>query len=276
MLTVLRAREPLDAQIQRHIDNTLAASKEKVVVSIQDRTKRASMRFIDQVDTIIDEFVDNGFVHEGDDIYTWLKRQEQEGIKGNHVKHLATYFREQLQELLEAYEGDDEDLAEAYDCYDDDQHLALIGFYADIISDADKFYENKKRNRKPRKRKTLTADKQLARFKYLKEFPEFQLESIDPEQIIGATQLWVYNTKYRTVGVYHTDVHGGFKVKGCTIQGYDPKRSIQKKLRKPEDVLSRVLSGGKIILKKIHTEVNCKETKLNGRINNNIVLLRAL
>jgi hypothetical protein len=49
---------------------------------------------------------------------------------------------------------------------------------------------------------------------------------------------------------------------------------VSKTLRKPKDVLSRVLDGGKVVLRKVMGEINSKPQELNGRINKDTILLR--
>ena len=95
--------------------------------------------------------------------------------------------------------------------------------------------------------------------------------SINPEKIIGASELWIYNTRYKTLGVYYAvNVNRGLSVKGCTIQNFDKDTSIQKTARKPQEVLE-VLN--KRSLKKQLKEMKTKEQNMTGRINSQTILL---
>ena len=49
-----------------------------------------------------------------------------------------------------------------------------------------------------------------------------------------------------------------------------------KTIRKPDEVLVRVLEGGKIILRKVLDEINAKHSEMNGRLNNETILLRVV
>src|SRR5690606_4676088 len=104
-------------------------------------------------------------------------------------------------------------------------------------------------NRKPRRIKKKSPAKQIARIKYLKEHEN--LKSVNPLDIIGASQLWVYNVKYRNLGVYHCPNAHGFEMKGTTLLNFDEKTSVSKKLRKPEEIIPTVLEGGKVQLRKV-------------------------
>ena len=66
----------------------------------------------------------------------------------------------------------------------------------------------------------------------------------------------------------------GLSVKGTTILGFDENLSIQKTIRKPDDVLKEFKSAGKVKLRKFLDEINSVDTKLNGRCNPDTVLLK--
>jgi hypothetical protein len=92
---------------------------------------------------------------------------------------------------------------------------------------------------------------------------------------VGCSQLWVFNTKTRKLGVYNSDP-GGLGVKGSTLLNYDAITSKQKTLRKPEDILPEVVKSGKITLRKILPGIKAVEQELTGRINSDTILLRAI
>ena len=98
-----------------------------------------------------------------------------------------------------------------------------------------------------------------------------------------AEELWVYNVKTRKLGQYKArvlDPRGmnrpgtGLMVKGTTIQGFDEETSIQKTLRKPEQQLKEFGKAGKVVLRKFLGNIKATETKMNGRLNEHIVLLK--
>jgi hypothetical protein len=66
----------------------------------------------------------------------------------------------------------------------------------------------------------------------------------------------------------------GLSVRGTTIIGYDQDSSVTKKLRKPEQIIPQVLNEGKFGLRKIMSVIKTTETKANGRINEETILLR--
>lgn len=145
--------------------------------------------------------------------------------------------------------------------------------------------ETAKVTRKPRKRKPKSAEKLVEKLKYLKVDNRFKLASIQPEQIIGATELWVFNVKTRKIGKYvasNIDPKGmardgsGLSVKGTTIIGFNETESIQKTVRKPEEKLQEFKDAGKVKLRTFIEDINAVDIKLNGRINPDTVLLKVI
>ena len=141
-----------------------------------------------------------------------------------------------------------------------------------------------KANRKPRKR-IRSKEKMVAKLKFRVNDEKFQLASINPQEIIGAEELWVFNTKTRKLGRYiasskdplHQRREGtGLSVKGTTVIGFSEDESIQKTLRKPEEKLKEFKDAGKIKIKKFLDEINAVDIKLNGRINPDTILLKTL
>ena len=67
---------------------------------------------------------------------------------------------------------------------------------------------------------------------------------------------------------------GSLSVKNSSIVGFDAAASVQKTLRKPTEQLKELASNGKPAAKKWFKGVRTTETKLNGRIGTDIILLK--
>jgi len=154
-----------------------------------------------------------------------------------------------------------------------------------VNAELDFIIEQAKATRKPRKPKARSASKVVEKLKFNKADDKYSLASIDPTLIVGANELWVFNTKTRKLGKYvasSIDPKGlardgtGLSVKGTTIIGFDEKESIQKTLRKPEEQLKAFKAAGKVALRKFLDEINTTDTKLNGRCNPDTVLLKVV
>jgi hypothetical protein len=152
----------------------------------------------------------------------------------------------------------------------------VIAYYDQIIVDALKIAGEAKESRKPRARKKKSPDQLVSKMQYLGKFDELNLESIPAKQIIGSTQLWVYNTKTKKLGVYHAEDAGGFGVNGSTLTNYNEGKSVGRMLRKPKDVLTNVMKSGKLALRNILPALTTVEAPLTGRINKDTILLKVL
>jgi hypothetical protein len=194
-------------------------------------------------------------------------------VKPMHASKIAEYFKKRASDWIEIIESKDEYVKESYP-RPRKEMIEGAKFFGAIATDAEKLASNKSAARKPRKKKPVSFEKKVKSLKYKKDDIENKLVSIDPIKIIGAEKLWVYNVKTRKLGVYVALDGAGLDVKGSAIQNYKYGESVSKTLRKPKDVLSRVLDGGKVVLRKVMGEINSKPVELNGRINKDTILLR--
>ena len=133
-----------------------------------------------------------------------------------------------------------------------------------------------KLTRAPRKKKVKSVDKVIEKLQFKKEDNEYKAASINPTDIIGASQLWVFNTKTRKLGCYNATDVGGLNIKGTTLTNFNEETSVQKTIRKPEVVLPATLKAGKVALRKVLTDINAVEQALTGRVNSDIILLRVI
>jgi len=131
-----------------------------------------------------------------------------------------------------------------------------------------------KANRKPKARKAQPKDKIVAKLKYMKSNEPLKLVSINPTDIIGAKELWIFNTKTRKLGKYVAAEYQDLGVKGTTITGFSEMLSVQKTVRKPEEKLKEFKAAGKVQLRKFLDTINATDTMMNGRINEDTILLK--
>lgn len=241
-------------------------------VSIQERTLAKAEEFIYELELKFDKMWNRKRTDYEFDAYKWMM---ETGVKPAHAGRIAEYFRARAKAWVSIIEQTkkDEYVKESYPWPKKDMVDAATIFLA-FATDAEKLSSNKKAARKPRKKKPVSFDKMVKSLKYLQEDTENKLTSINPVKIIGAQQLWVYNVKTRKLGLYVAMDTVGLLVKGSSLDNYKYSESVCKTLRKPKDTLSKVLSGGKIALRKIMGDINAKASELNGRINKDTILLR--
>jgi hypothetical protein len=122
----------------------------------------------------------------------------------------------------------------------------------------------------------VPAEKIVAKMKYLKTFEPLKLVSVNPTDILRAKELWIYNTKSRKLGRYVAAEYQELSVKGTSIIGFDENKSVCKTVRKPEEKLKEFKAAGKVQLRKFLDDINATDTKMNGRINEETILLKVL
>lgn len=272
--------------VQKHIDNLIAdGSKIKIVqpvvekpkVSIQDRIQEQVSEYIGELETHVDELVDyltkTNVTKFEFDVPEWIKKKE---IKSMQAQMIADHFKPRIKELEEAIEGKDEDLKQAYSWMSKPKLKKYLNFHQEMVVHFQAQAQFAKSIRKPRKKKKKKPEQLVSKLKYQKECTEFNINSVDPKEIIGAKKLVAFNTKYRTLTVYEASpLVDGFTIKGTTLLGYDEVNSKTKKLRDPKSVLSRMIGGSRAITNAWET-VKTKETKPNGRFNEHTVIVQVI
>lgn len=239
------------------------------VTTIQERMGEKIAEVVGELEASIDDYILSGFE----------KMPAPYGImhdktKGAYVPKIVEVFKKHRSEFDEVLTTEDEQLKEGYSNFTKPQMKKLVAYCDLIITDALKFAEVAKTNRKPRKKKQKSPDQLVSKMKCLDKFEELKLESVPAKDIIGALQLWVYNTKTRKLGCYIADDAGGLSVKGSSILNYTEHKSVNKKLRKPEVTLPEILKGGKVYLRNALDGIKAVATPLTGRINSDTILLR--
>ena len=243
------------------------------VPSIQERLRDTAIAMTEELETAIELFQADpeAFDPKAFKILNLLKAKQ---VKAAHTRIIKNLYERNLNELIEAAGTKDEQLKEAYSHLSKAQLKKITAFYQDIVSACDMLGQEAKVNRKPRAKKTVPADKIVAKLKYQKTNDQLKLVSINPVDIVGAKELWVYNTKSRKLGKYVADEYKDLSVKGTSIIGYNETLSVQKTLRKPEEQIKEFKAAGKIALRKFLDDIKAVDIKLNGRVNEEVILLR--
>ena len=241
--------------------------------SIQERVRDASMAMTGEIEDALEAFAadPDSFEPKAFKVLNVLKGYQ---AKAAHARIIKGFYARNLEELLEVPGTKDEQLKEAYS-YLSKAHLKKITtFYQEVVSACDMLAQEAKVNRAPRKTKAVSKDKLVAKLKYMKTFEALKLVSINPVDIIGAKELWVYNTKSRKLGKYVAEEYKDLGVKGTTITGFSENSSVQKTIRKPEEKLKEFKAAGKVALRKFLDDINATDTKMNGRLNEETILLK--
>lgn len=267
------------------------------VPTIQERISEQAGSMSEDIDIWLEEFLSNkkSFDPKG---FNFKKHFAAKGVTQAHARKLKKFYHEQLNDFIELEQMPSAGQLKKLSEFEADQWLQLKEGYSHLTKNDIKKYrsaieavieacdfviETSKAQRKPRKAKPKSATKLVEKLKFCVKDDRFQLASIAAENIIGANELWVFNIKYRKLGKYiakNIDTTGqgregsGLSVKGTSIIDFDPQLSVQKTLRKPLDQLKEFKAAGKVKLRKFLDEVPTTDTLLNGRCNNDTILLK--
>jgi len=240
--------------------------------SIQDHIKRKSSECIGELEGQIDDLIISEFKAE---VVPFAIMNSLE-IKGAHTKFIIEHFKKRRSEYDDVLNTKDDFVKESYSNFTKPQLKKLIAYCDAVILDGIKIAGESVKTRKPRKRKPKSAAQLVSKMIYAKDFAELKLTSVDPQTIIGASQLWVYNVKTRKLGCYSALDAAGLSIKGSTIQNFAESKSVQKTLRKPAETLPEIMKAGKVALRHILIQVRAAEKVLTGRINTDTILLRTV
>jgi hypothetical protein len=240
------------------------------VVSIQQRMEEKAHILAAEIDGEIDDFI----LNDRRSVFSAKNFLLTNLVAGAIAKRIGDMYVPLVQELRDAYDGNDDQLVEGYSHLSRRELKRFIDFVDGIVTDCNQMVQTSKANRSPRKRKEVPALKQVAKLKMLKEFADLGLKSALPTTIIGSTEVWFYNTKRRRIGVYKGENGNPLSVKRSSIIGFDVKESKSYSLRKPEEFFKSLTlnkRGLTAALKLLKT----KPSSLNGRFNTDIILLGA-
>jgi len=238
--------------------------------TIQDRLNEKTNELLGQLEGQYDELTtDKKFAFK---TYDFLVANN---VPQSQLTKYEEVFQSKFDELKLAFEKHDDQLVEGY------KHLRLVDFkryfaYIDqTLTDIEQYRGIKKATKKVRVKRAVSKEKVVSRLKYAKEDKGLKLVSVNPADIVGAQELWVYNTKTRKLGKYiAADQYQPLSVKGTSIINFSESKSTSKTLRKPEEKLREFAKAGKIEIRKFMDNIKATETKLNGRISKDIILLK--
>jgi hypothetical protein len=244
------------------------------IISIQDRVRESALGMTEELEDAIESWGADAetFDPKAFKVLNLLKGKE---AKAAHARIIRDHYGRWLAELNELAGGSsDEQLREGYKHRSRKHIKKIIEFLTEIESACNMLMQEAKVNKKPRKVKAVSKDKLVAKLKYKKTDEALKLVSVNPIDIIEMKELWIYNTKSRKLGKYVASEYHDLGIKGTTITGFDEIKSVCKTLRKPAEQLKEFKAAGKVALRKFLDDINAVDTKMNGRISEDIILLK--
>jgi hypothetical protein len=268
--------------------------------TIQDRIIDQSIAANDEIDEWLEGFIVNSKTFDPNS-FNFKSHFGKMGVTQAHARKIVAFHEAHLLEMREvasiptpakmksikdpAELDHVEQLKEGYEHIRKVDIRKIITALENLISALNMIIEESKATRKTRKPTVQSADKVVSKLKYKPKDDKYKLVSANPQTIVGATEIWVFNTKTRKIGKYVAatiDPTGqgrtgsGLSVKGTSIIGFNEDQSIQKTMRKPDEQLKEFKACGKVKLRTFMNDIKTTDTKLNGRLNVDTILLKVI
>ena len=237
--------------------------------TIQDRLAERTSEIIGELEGIFDDIATG--VKNPTKLYDFLVANN---VVQSQLGKYEDLYKTRKAELELAQSKTDAQVTEGYKHLKAADFKRIISWIDDLLAAVEQYRGVKKATKKARVKKAPSREKVVAKIKYAKTDPVLKLVSINPADIVGANELWVYNTKSRKLGKYVAAAYQTLTVKGTSLVNFDTDKSVCKTLRKPEEKLKEFAKAGKIQLRKFLDDIKATESKMNGRMNADIVLLK--
>jgi hypothetical protein len=252
---------------EKEEDDTVVEVKRKNPAEL---LKEKTNIIIGDIEGFIDDHLD-GVLDTKFSLYTHLK-----GINAatQSARDIVTHYKEVEQELKELVEDKVDYLVEGYNHLSPSEQKKLYKLITSFVTDSEKYVLSKKATRKPRAKKATPATKQVEKVIYQKESADYKITSTSPAYIVGATEVYLFNTKTRVIKYLVTNNNDGFIVKGTSIKNYDEELSFKKKLRKPEETIDSINKVTKLRALKALKALKTADNPTDSRINADTVILK--
>jgi len=270
--------------IRRFIEETTKTGKEILLAKNEDTGAKSNVvvltplqryqaKLNDTILTDLDELEDLWIGGEEPD-FDLYNRFRYHGLTGKAAEPVRKILEGWLLDFNDAYHKRCDQAVEGYSHIKRSVMRRRIKHVELMLADCDKLKAASAATRKVRKPRVKSADKQVVKMRYKKEDKDFKIVSINPISIIGAMRLYVFNAKTREITEYVSGSTSGFSVRGTTLQAVDLENSRKIRLRKPDDFLPIVQSKTIKQIDNAWNKLTTKESKPNGRINDDCILIK--
>lgn len=265
--------QPKESSTRTTKKAAVKTTPEVVVPNIQDRLKEKISECAGEIEGLFDDFVQQGAKQV--EKFSCLDMLRAKNVSPNLISTITEIWTARKKEFESINPTKKDQLSEGYGQFNKTQLKNLIKFADQIINECGNYVQIKKVERRPRVKKPVSTEKLVAKFRYLKTFPQYKLTSESPTKLVNASEAWLFDSKKRKLIHVVADAHSGtFTVKNNTIIGFDVAQSQQKTLRKPAEQLKAVMAAAKPALRKIYKDIRSVETKFNGRSNEHMIILK--
>ena len=263
--------------------------KNVYVPSIQERITEQSQEACEAIEEWLDGFIRDkkAFDPKGFDFVAHFANKK---VSQAHARKIKKFYESEYEEaqliqklptpgeinrVKDEHEKDMlQQLREGYAHLTKADAAAYLAALETLMGACDVVIDASKATRKPKAKKAPSKEKLIAKVQYKERDDKLQIVSVNPLELIEATEVWVYNTKTRKLGKYVAEEGQHMQVKGTSLLFYDENKSVQKTLRKPEETLKEFKKAGKVKLRTFLEEIKTTDIKLNGRLNADTIILK--
>lgn len=238
--------------------------EEKPKASVQDAMEEKVSTFLGEFAGLVDEYVLTRSHPKVDNLVNTM------GIRGPMAKKVIDKVQKNMSELQEAIAGTDKQLVEGYSNFKKTELKKLLGIYEQLVASLQQAKVTTVR--KPRAKKVKPPAVIAKSVKYSKENVDLAMKSINPAHVVGQSEVWFFNTKYRRIACYKAREGAALSWKGTTLTDWDTEKSYVKTVRKPEEI-KKLMDLGTRAWNKYGKELKSKESTPNGRCNEETIIL---
>lgn len=241
-------------------------------ITIQDRLKDKAREVAGELEGWVDELIldKKATPKTVEEMVNLFKANE---LKGPHMRHMRSFFERRAKEAELFAETKDKALLEYVEGSTKADLKRYAVFYNNILKASDMLQEVAKVVRAPRKKKPVSQEKLVAKLKFKKDDSSLGIVSVNPVQIIGSKEVWIYNTKTRKLAQFKAIDADGLSVKGASLTNYSTD-SLEKTVRKPAETLAEFKKASKVKLRTFLKDLSTVDVQANGKLNEHHVILR--
>jgi hypothetical protein len=235
------------------------------------------MNKVCEISSFIDIIIDDYVVTRKKPKASFIKFLQAESIDrrtiNNFVENKTNYLEEQIKELELAMSGLDPQVKEGYGNFRKPELREFKEMLEQIIDDLYSYKDSKKIIRKHRNQSPQKIVKYIKLIDSDYELDGVTYKSLSPTEIIGAKHVFLYNIENRELSYY---TGRSLNVKRTMVTGFDVDKSWVRKLRKPEEFLSEVISCTKYNIENISSHLTTKPKQPTGRTNAKQILIKVI
>jgi hypothetical protein len=261
----------IKTELERYLVKKLTKKTKESKISPYDRiVDSVNKNIMVQLNVLLDEMILDSKLKLNYNLYSLLS---EHNIPKNGLKIAIDWIEKQKQEVVEALEGTNLDSVEGYSHLNKSAKKRMIANFDYLLEQIEKYKLSITKTRKIRKKTVVPVFKKVSKVKFKTKDNEYQIKSVAPENIVGAKNLVVFNTKNRIVTYFVSSSSSGFDVKGTTLLNVDNSNSVSTKLRKPKETLLEIQKKNNVN-KVLNVLTTKSSTPSNTRINSNMILLK--